>query len=183
MRRKSDSPRTPGLLPRAARGKHSNTPSLRIGVLGPHNCTEADYALGVEVGERLAEAGATVVCGGLDGMMEASAKGAKSKGGLTVGVLPGESEEDANAYVDVAIPTGLGVLRNVLLVSSCDAVIAVRGRYGTLSEIAFALRLGIPVVGLHTWNLVRDGKTDEGIHIAESPEQAVKSALELARQQ
>ncbi|NNJ69856.1 MAG: TIGR00725 family protein, partial [Kiritimatiellales bacterium] len=133
-----------------------------IGVLGPNTTTPEQYELGVEVGRQIANAGAVLVCGGLGGMMQAAAEGARSAGGQTIGILPGSIRKQANAYVDVAIPTGLGVYRNAVLVSSCDAVIAVHGAYGTLSEIAFALRLNIPVVGLHTWEVHREGKPDPG---------------------
>ncbi|MBT8041683.1 MAG: TIGR00725 family protein [Pontiella sp.] len=151
-----------------------------IGVLGPNTTTPEQYELGVEVGRQIANAGAVLVCGGLGGMMQAAAEGARSAGGQTIGILPGSIRKQANAYVDVAIPTGLGVYRNAVLVSSCDAVIAVHGAYGTLSEIAFALRLNIPVVGLHTWEVHREGKPDPGIHVAQSAEEAVSVALQLA---
>lgn len=154
---------------------------LMIGVLGPHECPRADAALGAEVGAEIARCGAILVCGGLGGMMEAAAKGAKSQGGLTVGILPGDDASAANAHIDVPLPTGLGAVRNTLVVRGCDAVIAIRGSYGTLSEIAFALRLGVPVVGLRTWSVSRDGKTDPGIHVAESPAEAVNMAVQLAK--
>jgi len=152
-----------------------------IGVLGPNATNEQEYALGVEVGRFIAEADAVLFCGGLGGMMRAVAEGARSAGGPTVGILPGGDRTAANGFIDIAIPTGLGPFRNALLVSSCDAVIAVHGAYGTLSEIAFALRLGIPVVGLHTWEVRRAGVTDPGIHIAHSARDAVALAVELAR--
>ena len=151
-----------------------------IGVLGPHEVSEEEYRLGEEVGRRIAEAGATLLCGGLDGMMRAAAEGAKRAGGTTVGLLPGADRSAANEFIDLAIPTGLGAFRNALLVRSCDAVIAVRGAYGTLSEIAFALRLGVPVVGLDTWELRRDGRVDSGIRVARDPAEAVETALRLA---
>lgn len=167
-------PNTPSL-------HHSTTPVLRIGVLGPHECSCEEYALGVEVGAEIARRGAILVCGGLGGMMEAAAKGAKSQGGLTVGILPGEKGSEANPYIDVPLPTGLGPVRNTLVVRTCDAVIAIRGSYGTLSEIAFALRLGIPVVGLKTWGVSQDGKMDPGIHVVDTPADAVAKAIELAK--
>ena len=113
-------------------------------------------------------------------MMEAAAEGAKSQRGVTVGILPGEIASVANEFIDIALPTGLGAIRNAVLVRCCDAVIAIRGAYGTLSEIAFALRLKVPVVGLQTWIVVRNGKPDPGIHVARTPEDAVKMALKLA---
>jgi len=153
---------------------------LNIGVLGPNTTTSAEYALGVEVGRRIAEAGALLLCGGLSGMMRAAAEGAQSAGGETVGILPGADKSDANAFIDIAIPTGLGAYRNAVLVSACDAVIAIHGAHGTLSEIAFALRLGVPVVGLDTWEVHRNGQPDPAIHIARSAQEAVDLALRLA---
>jgi len=152
---------------------------IHIGVLGPHSTTDEQYQLGVEVGRHIAEAGAVLFCGGLDGMMRAAAEGAKSAGGQTVGLLPGTDKSAANTFIDIAIPTDLGVYRNALLVRSCDAVIAIHGAYGTLSELAFALRLGIPVVGLHTWEVHRNGAPDPGIHVARSAEEAVAMAIQL----
>jgi len=153
---------------------------LRIGVLGPHDGSTEERSLGFEIGAEIARNDAILVCGGLGGMMEAAAKGAKSEQGLTVGILPGEEKSSANEFIDIALPTGLGPVRNVLIVRACDTVIAVRGGYGTLSEIAFALRLGVPVVGLQTWSVVQNGKTDQGIHVAETPKEAVEMAIRLA---
>lgn len=152
-----------------------------IGVLGPNTTSDKEYALGIEVGRCIAEAGAVLFCGGLGGMMQAAAEGAKSAGGQTVGILPGDDKTDANEFIDIAIPTGLGAYRNAMLVNSCDAVIAIHGAYGTLSEIAFALRLGIPVVGLNTWEVHRHGKPDPGIHVAHTAVEAVTLATALAR--
>ena len=109
--------------------------------------------------------------------MEAACRGAKAAGGTTLGILPGSDRRDANAFVDVAVATGLGEGRNALVVRTADAVVAVGGSYGTLSEIALALRAGMPVVGLHTWELARAGRRDEAIVEAETPEQAVALAL------
>lgn len=152
-----------------------------IGVLGPNTTTNAQYQLGKEVGRKIAETGSILFCGGLGGMMRAAAEGAKSAGGQTVGILPGIDKSAANEFIDIAIPTDLGAYRNALLVRSCDAVIAVHGAYGTLSEIAFALRLNIPVVGLHTWEIGRNGTTDPGIHVAQTAEEAVTLAVQLSR--
>ncbi len=133
------------------------------------------------VGAALAVAGAVVVCGGLDGVMAAACRGAKSAGGLTVGLLPGNDGAEANPWVDVAIPTGLGEARNALVVGSSSAVIAVDGEYGTLSEIALALRRPIPVIGLGTWHLTRpDGRPDQGIVGVEDPAEAAALAIRLA---
>jgi len=121
-----------------------------------------------------------LVCGGLGGVMEAACRGAKSAGGLTVGILPGVSRRDANPHVDVPVVTGMGEARNVLVVQSAQAVIAVSGEYGTLSEIAHALKIGIPVVGLSTWRLTKDGQEREAIIRAVTPQEAVDKALDLA---
>lgn len=133
-----------------------------------------------EVGAGLAGAGARLVCGGLGGVMAAACEGAHGAGGLTIGILPGTDRSEANPHVTVAIPTGLGEARNLLVIRSADAVVAVDGAYGTLSEIAFALDGGVPVVGLGTWELHRDGAVDAGIVVAESPADAVHRALDAA---
>lgn len=135
--------------------------------------------LAAEVGRRLAEAGAAVVCGGLGGVMEAACRGARSVDGVTIGLLPGTDRAAANPYVTVAIPTGLGELRNGLVVRAADALIAIGGGYGTLSEVALALKTGVPVVGLGTWDLSRDGAPDPVVQ-ARDPEEAVVAALRLA---
>ncbi|MFC1511507.1 TIGR00725 family protein, partial [Candidatus Margulisiibacteriota bacterium] len=125
-------------------------------------------------------AGAVLVCGGLTGVMEAAAKGAKAAGGLTVGILPGDKPEDANPYIDVPIVTGLGYARNKIVVKTGQVVIAIGGRYGTLTEIGFALSYDIPVIGLGTWQLTqKNGKADQGINRVSSPQEAVKLALKL----
>jgi uncharacterized protein (TIGR00725 family) len=133
-----------------------------------------------EVGAGIAAAGAVLVCGGRDGVMEAACRGAKAAGGLTVGILPGVDRAEANAFVDVAVPTGLGEARNALVVRAADAVIAVDGGYGTLSEIALALVAGTPVVGLGTWELRRAAGADTGIVPAQDAAGAVAVALALA---
>jgi uncharacterized protein (TIGR00725 family) len=122
------------------------------------------------VGRALAARGAVVVCGGLGGTMEAACRGAKDAGGTTVGVLPGSDRAHANPFVDVAVATGLGEARNALVVRAADALVAIGGGYGTLSEIALALRTGKPVVGLTTWEI-------QGIEVAGSPEAAAERAL------
>jgi hypothetical protein len=127
-----------------------------IAVVGPGSAPEQPLREAEQVGRRLAEAGAVVVCGGLGGVMEAACRGAKSAGGTTLGVLPGTDRAAANAWVDIALPSGLGEARNALVVRAADAVVAVAGEYGTLSEIALALKAGKPVVGVGTWSLDRD---------------------------
>ena len=134
-----------------------------------------------EVGRGLARAGAVLVCGGTTGVMEAACRGASSEGGLTIGLLPGADRSEANDYVEVAIPTGFGEGRNLLVARAADAVVAIGGGYGTLSEVGFALKLGKPVVGLETWELFREGKKDHAIERAESALAAVDRALRAAR--
>jgi uncharacterized protein (TIGR00725 family) len=140
-------------------------------------CADAE-----QIGILLAQRDAIIVCGGLGGVMEAVCRGAKSENGLTVGLLPGGSRVEANAYVDVALPTGLGEMRNMLVVNASDVVIAVGGEFGTLSEVAFALRIGKPVVGLGTWELAKGGKADSTIVRATSPQEAVDRALKLVKE-
>jgi uncharacterized protein (TIGR00725 family) len=139
--------------------------------------TDEQKRVAEEIGRLLARAGAVLVCGGMTGVMEAACKGARTEAGTTVGLLPGGDRAQANPYVSVALPTGLGEMRNALIVRATDAVIAVAGEYGTLSEIALALKTGVPVVGIETWDLERGG----AIEPATSPAQAVESALRLAR--
>ena len=120
-----------------------------IAVIGGGNCSAEETSLAEDVGRRLADGGAVVICGGLGGVMEAVAKGAQSNGGTTVGILPGSDPTAANPYIDVPLATGLGEMRNFLIVRSAQALIAIGGGIGTLSEIALAQRIGKPVVGLH----------------------------------
>jgi uncharacterized protein (TIGR00725 family) len=143
-----------------------------VAVIGPSEATAEEMARAEAVGELLAAREAVVVCGGLGGVMEAASRGAASGGGTVIGILPGTDRAAANAHVTVALTTGMGEMRNALVVRAADAVIAVGGAYGTLSEIAFALRTGVPVVGLGTWAL--DDVVD-----APDPEAAVALALEL----
>jgi uncharacterized protein (TIGR00725 family) len=152
-----------------------------VAVIGPGDAAADELEAAEEVGRLLAEAGAVVVCGGLGGVMEAACRGARAAAGLTVGILPGRSRRDANPFVEVAVPTGLGEARNALVVRSADAVVAIGGAYGTLSEIALALKGGTPVVGLRTWELARGGRADTGVVHAESAEEAARTALDLAR--
>ncbi len=133
-----------------------------------------------EVGRELARRGVTVVCGGLEGVMEAVCRGAKAEGGVTIGILPGNDPTEANPWIDYPICTGLGYARNVIVVRAGRAVIAIDGAYGTLSEIGHALGEDIPVIGLRTWLLSRDGQTDSGIIPATTPTEAVDKALEAA---
>ncbi len=144
-----------------------------VAVVGPEGASarEVDGAEGV--GRELAQAGAVVLTGGLGGVMAAASRGAQAGGGLTVGLLPGAVRSAANQWVTVALATGLGELRNGLLVRAADAMIAIGGAYGTLSEVALALKTEVPVVGLWTWAI-------DGVVPAASPIEATELALRLA---
>ena len=141
-----------------------------VAVVGPGEATRAQLEAAEGVGRGLAQHGAIVVCGGLGGVMAAASRGAASAGGTIIGILPGTKREAANEWVTVAIATGLGELRNGLIIRAVDTVIAVGGAYGTLSEIALALRTGVPVIGLYTWSI-------DGIDPVQSAEEAVQRAL------
>ena len=141
-----------------------------VAVVGPGEASSDEVAAAERVGAELARRGAVVVCGGLGGVMEAACRGAKKAGGTTVGILPGRDRDSANRFVDVAVPTGMGEARNALVVRAADVLVAVGGAYGTLSEIALALKGGKRVVGLHSWEI-------DGVEVAASAEQAVAAAL------
>ncbi len=142
----------------------------RIGVIGGSRASARHLDLAAEVGKLIAERGAVLVCGGLSGVMEAACRGAKQAGGLTIGILPGGSLSDANAFVDIPIATGMGYTRNALVVMNADALIAVDGSYGTLSEIAYACVHGKRIIGLDSWDI-------KGLEPAQTPEEAVEMAL------
>jgi uncharacterized protein (TIGR00725 family) len=144
---------------------------LQIGVIGAGQCSHETALVAEAVGKEIARRGAILVCGGLGGVMEAAARGAQRAGGMTIGILPGFSFEDANPFITIPIVTGLSHARNVLVVRSSHALIALEGGYGTLSEVAIALTLGIPVVGLGSWEVSRE------IIMVETPEVAVEKAL------
>jgi uncharacterized protein (TIGR00725 family) len=148
-----------------------------IAVIGGSQCSKKEAKLAEEVGRELARRGAILVCGGLGGIMRAACKGASSAGGTTVGIIPGDNRQAANQYVQIPIVTGLGEARNVIVVKSAQAVIAIGGSYGTLSEISHALKNNIPVIGLNTWSLARNGRQDKSIITAQSPSEAVDKAL------
>ena len=152
-----------------------------IAVIGDSSCPLEEAKVAEIVGELLAQRGATVICGGLGGVMEAVCRGAKSKGGLTIGVLPGENPSMANPWVSIPIVTGIGYARNMAVVKSAQAVIAIGGNYGTLSEIAYALKSNIPVIGLNTWLLSRNGQEDAPIIRVNSAREAVDKAISLAK--
>ena len=142
-----------------------------IAVCGAGDGATADEcAAAEEVGALIAESGFVLVCGGLGGVMEAACRGARSRLGLTIGLLPGDTREDANGWVSLAIPTGLGEGRNLLVVRAASALIAVGGGWGTLSEVAFAMKLGVPVVGLGSFAL-------DGVVAAATPREAVAAAV------
>ncbi|MCK4809897.1 MAG: TIGR00725 family protein [Candidatus Omnitrophica bacterium] len=149
---------------------------MNVAVIGGFKCSRKFYKCAYELGRLIAQKGWILVCGGRTGVMEAACKGAKEKGGLTVGILPSVSGEDANAYVDIKIPTGLGYARNILVVRAVDIVIAVDGKYGTLSEIAFAFNENKPVIGIDTWEI-------KGIIKVKTPGQAIKKCETLRKSQ
>ncbi len=150
-----------------------------IGVIGGSEINAPAAALAEEVGREIARRGAVLVCGGMAGVMEAACKGAVSEGGLTIGILPGDSRKSANPYVKIPIVTGIGYARNVAVARTSQAVIAIDGSYGTLTEIGYALQAGIPVIGLDTWALSIDGRVDKNIIIAKNAKEAVDKALAL----
>jgi len=143
-----------------------------VAVVGPGEATPDEADAAEQVGSGLASAGAVVVCGGLGGVMAAACRGADAAGGLTIAILPGSDRRAANPWARVVIPTGMGEMRNALVVRAADAVIAVGGGYGTLSEVALALKTGVPVVGINPWPI-------EGIVEVGSPADAVSAALAL----
>jgi hypothetical protein len=151
-----------------------------IAVIGGSDASPQIAGLAEEVGREIARRGAALVCGGMGGVMEAACKGASEAGGLTIGILPGDSRRDANHYVQIPIVTGIGYARNVAVVKTSQAVIAIDGSYGTLTEIGYALQAGIPVIGLGTWSMAIDNKTDDNIIIAKNAKEAVDKAMNLA---
>ena len=151
-----------------------------LAVIGGNQCSPREADVAEAVGRELAEKGATLICGGLGGVMEAACRGARAAGGITIGILPGEIRQAANPYVQIPIVTGIGYARNVIVAKSAQAVIAIGGSYGTLSEISHALQSNIPVIGLNTWSLSRNGQPDNSIIPAQSPSEAVEKAISLA---
>jgi hypothetical protein len=148
-----------------------------VSVAGSSPCNEAEAAHAYTVGRLLAEREVIVVTGGLGGAMESASAGAKEAGGLTVGLLPGTDPTEANPSVEVALPTGLGESRNVLIARVCDALVAIGTGFGTLSEMAFALKNGTRVVALDSWDLTRARDAIPNFYVASTPEEAVKLAL------
>jgi uncharacterized protein (TIGR00725 family) len=152
-----------------------------IGVIGGRRPTSEEMELAEAAGRRIAELGAALICGGCRGVMEAACRGAKGSGGLTIGVLPGSDREAANPYVDLPIVTGIGEARNCIIARSAQAVVAIGGSYGTLTEIAYSIAFGTPVVGLGTWHIEREGHPPAPIHRAATPEEAAERAFALAK--
>lgn len=144
---------------------------IRVGVIGGAYPENKFRKIAFELGQLIAEKGAILICGGLGGVMEAAAKGAKKTGGLTIGILPGGTPKDANPYIDIAIATGMGYSRNHLVVMNADVLIAVDGEYGTLSEIAYGCVHGKNIIGIGTWDI-------EGVTPVHTAEEAVDKALE-----
>ena len=153
-----------------------------ISVIGGNQASPEAEKQAEEVGRELAKRGVTVVCGGLTGVMAAVCRGAKAAGGTTIGILPGTDPKVANRWVDISICTGMGYARNIIVVLTGRAVIAVDGAYGTLSEIGHALGSDVPVVGLETWSFSRNGEPDSRMIMAHDPVGAVEKALEAARE-
>lgn len=140
---------------------------LLVAVVGGHKCSEEVEQKAIKLGKLLAEVGVILVCGGLSGVMESVSKGMHSAGGITVGILPGEDKKAANPYVDIPISTGLGYTRNTIVAGCADIIIALPGEYGTLSEIAFALNMKKPVIGIGSWDI-------KGMKQVKTPEEAVE---------
>lgn len=154
-----------------------------ISVIGGSKASDEELRLAEETGREIAIKGAILVCGGQSGVMEAACRGAHLAGGITVGILPGDSRSSANKFVDIPIVTGMGYGRNVIVAKSAQAVIAIGGSYGTLSEISYALQFGIPVIGLNTWEFTRGGKLDKSIIRAQTAVEAVNLALDMITDQ
>src|SRR5581483_6726676 len=158
----------------AGQRRRSLAMAAYIAVVGPGEASPEQLQAAEQVGREIAQGGAALVCGGLGGVMAAACRGAQQSGGTTIGLLPGLQRDAANEWVQIAIPTGLGELRNGLIVRCADAVIAVGGAYGTLSEVALALKAGVPVFGLQSWEI-------DGIERTEEPCEAVQRAVAAGR--
>jgi uncharacterized protein (TIGR00725 family) len=143
---------------------------IRIGVIGGAKPDKKSLKTAHEVGQLIAEKGAILVCGGLSGIMESAARGAKQNNGLTMGILPGESPGEANPYIDIAVATGIGYARNSIVAMNSDVIIAIDGQYGTLTEIAYGCVYGKKIIGIGTWDIA-------GVIQVESAEKAVETAL------
>ena len=146
-----------------------------VSVIGGHSCTKEVEQIAQELGKKLAKVADILVSGGLSGTMKAVCNGFKAAGGLTIGVLPGYDKNDANAFVDISIPTGMGLARNVLVVKSADVVVALPGEMGTLSEVAYCLQFGIPVISLNSWDI-------KGVIKVETVDEAIDKAREFLKE-
>lgn len=147
-----------------------------VGVIGAGKCSKKLREQAEVVGRYVAENGGIIVCGGLGGIMEGASKGAKEAGGTTIGILPTENKADANKFIDIVIPTGFGEARNIIVVRTADVVVAFPGKYGTLTEMAFALNADKKVISVNAWRLGKE------IIQVETPEEAAKLAMELAEE-
>ncbi|NIP29147.1 MAG: TIGR00725 family protein [Candidatus Dadabacteria bacterium] len=145
-----------------------------IGVIGNSNPNKKEYEIAVNIGSLIAQNDCILVCGGLGGVMEGASKGAKLNGGTTIGIIPGNDKNSCNKYIDIPIVTGFGEARNVIVVKTSHSIIAIGGSFGTLSEISFALKYKIPIVGINTWDV------SEKIIKHTDPNEAFKTAYELA---
>ncbi len=137
-----------------------------VGVIGGHSCTKEVEQIAQELGKKLAKVVGILVCGGLSGTMKAVCQGFKTAGGVTIGIIPSYNKNDANEFVDIVIPSGLGLARNVVVVKSADVVVALPGEAGTLSEIAYCLQFGIPVISLGSWDIngvIKTKTVDEAV--------------------
>ena len=157
------------------------TREVIVAVIGTRQPSPEESKLAEEVGRELAKNGVALICGGLGGVMEDACRGAVAEGGLTIGVIPGEDRKSANPYVQIPIVTDIGYARNVIIVKSAQAVIAVGGGYGTLTEIGYALDGKKPVIGLKTWKLSRNNHMDKSIIRAYNAKEAVNKALKLIK--
>ena len=146
-----------------------------IAIIGARTCNSEVLQVSEQMGGLLAKSGYTLICGGLSGVMEAVCKGAKANNGTTIGILPGDDPADANPFVDIAIATGMGLSRNLIIIRSARAVIAISGGFGTLSELAFALQLEKPVIGLGSWEI------SDQIVTASDPEDVMRKLKELEK--
>jgi hypothetical protein len=151
-----------------------------IGVIGESFPSQEGKKLAFEVGVEIAKTGAILICGGLGGVMEEACRGAKSQQGLTIGILPTTDKATANPYIDIPIVTGLSEARNIIIVRSANAVIAIEGSYGTLSEIAFCLKLNVPLIGLRTWQLQRQDHEIPPIRYVQTAKEAVAIAIKIS---
>lgn len=155
---------------------------MYVAVIGGQQCTPEEERTAYELGNLLAKNGAIIICGGLGGVMEAACKGAKAAGGTTIGILPGPFRGDANPFVDHAVATDMGQARNAIIVRTADAAIAVGGEYGTLSEVAMALKMGKKVVAISSWEISRKGELDEKVIRVDDPEKAMEIILGSSQQ-